>query len=215
MSKRHRYGSTRAFLDLLFNNLVLFAALFMLSFILIKPQPETSKKNVEVKAEFIVTVTWPEESADDVDSYLEDPYGNLVYYQNKEVGLMHLDRDDLGKKNDKVKGPNGEEITFTHNREILTVRGIVPGEYVMNVHMYRKNSASETPVTIQVDKLNPYSTVVSKKVVLLHGGEEKTVVRFTVNKDGKIISTSTLQKRLSYHSADGYQGYQDEEDYGE
>ena len=49
---------------------------------------------------------------------------------------MHLDRDDLGDKNDKIYLPDGSMIKVPQNQELLTIRGIVPGEYVLNIHMY-------------------------------------------------------------------------------
>ena len=51
--------------------------------------------------EFLITVFWPDNLEDDVDIYVEDPAGNLVWFKSREPGLMHLDRDDLGKRNDE------------------------------------------------------------------------------------------------------------------
>ena len=62
---KRNYHTELAFLDLLFNTLLCFAALFALSFILINPSKQN--KNVEAKADFIITVTWPADMDDDVD----------------------------------------------------------------------------------------------------------------------------------------------------
>ena len=83
------------FHDLLFNSLMVFVCLFVVVLISINIQKQDN--NTETKAEFIITVEWPTESNDDVDSYLQDPLGNIVYFRRREDGLMHLDRDDLGK----------------------------------------------------------------------------------------------------------------------
>jgi hypothetical protein len=91
---KRNYHTSLSFLDLLFNTVLCFAALFALSFILINPSRED--KNVEVKAEFIITVTWPNDLNNDVDTYVEDPQGRLVAFMRREEGLMHLDRDDVG-----------------------------------------------------------------------------------------------------------------------
>jgi hypothetical protein len=191
---KRNYHTNLSFLDLLFNTLLCFAALFALSFVLINPSKK--QNNVKMKAEFMITVTWPSDLDDDVDMYVEDPQGNLVAFMRREEGLMHLDRDDLGHRNDTVVTEWGP-IEFKDNREIVTVRGTVPGEYVVNVHMYMKRSeAEEVSVTIQLDKINPYSTVMIKEVVLRLSGDEKTAFRFTVDKEGEVTDISNLEKSL-------------------
>ena len=191
---KRNYHTNLSFLDLLFNTLRCFAALFALSFVLINPSKK--KNNVRMKAEFMITTTWPRDLDDDVDMYVEDPQGNLVAFMRREEGLMHLDRDDLGHRNDSIDTEWGV-IEFKDNREIVTIRGTVPGEYVVNVHMYMKRSAVvEVPVTIQLDKINPYSTVTIKEVILRISGDEGTAFRFTLNKDGDVIDINQLKKSL-------------------
>ena len=192
---KRNYHTNLAFLDVLFNTLLCFAALFALSFILINPS--RTEKNVEMKAEFVIVVTWPQELDDDVDVYLEDPVGHLVAFMRREDGLMHLDRDDLGSRNDFINTPAGR-VEYPQNREIVTIRGIVPGEYVLNVHMYSKKSVgASTPVTVLVDKINPYGTVVVKTVELGNTGDEKTICRFVVDTEGKVTDVTYLFKKLT------------------
>ena len=191
---KRNYHTNLSFLDLLFNTLLCFAALFVLSFVLINPSKK--KNNAKVKAEFMITVTWPQDLDDDVDVYIEDPQGNLVAFMRREEGLMHLDRDDLGHRNDTVQTEWGP-IEFKDNREIVTVRGTIKGEYVVNVHMYMKRSkAAEVPVTIQLDKINPYSTVTINTVILKINGDEETAFRFEVNNEGDVTSVNQLKKIL-------------------
>ena len=121
---QRRYHTNLPFLDLLFNVLIGFVFLFIVSFLLINPIAK--RADIEVKAEFLITVFWPDNLEDDVDIYVEDPAGNLVWFKSREPGLMHLDRDDLGKRNDEVVTAAGT-ILFPENREIVTLRGIVPG----------------------------------------------------------------------------------------
>ena len=97
---KRSYNTNVAFLDLLFNTLLCFAALFVIAFILVNPISEDGK--VDVYADFLITVSWPKSMVDDIDVYARDPQGNIVYFGNKENGLMHLDRDDLGGSNDFV-----------------------------------------------------------------------------------------------------------------
>ena len=191
---KRNYHTNLSFLDLLFNTLLCFAALFVLSFVLINPSKK--EHNAKTKAEFMITVTWPEGLDDDVDMYVEDSQGNLVAFMRREEGLMHLDRDDLGRSNDIVNTPFGP-IEHKDNREIVTIRGIIAGEYVVNVHMYTKRSeATEVPVTIQLDKINPFSTITLKEVVLRITGDEETAFRFVLDNDGKVTDVNTLKKSL-------------------
>ena len=191
---KRNYHTNLAFLDLLFNTLLCFAALFALAFILINPDKENN--NVESKAEFLVTVTWPEGMDNDVDMYVEDPVGHLAAFMRREDGLMHLDRDDLGQRNDTVNTPFGP-VKVKGNKEIVTLRGIVPGEYVVNIHMYaEREKATQTSVTIQLEKLNPYRVITVKELILINTGDEKTAFRFTLDKTGKVIDVNQLSKSL-------------------
>ena len=80
---------------------------------------------------------------------------------------------------------------------MVTIRGYVPGEYVVNVHMYTKREDKETPVTIILEKINPYKVVTGRNVVLKLRGDEKTAFRFTVDDEGKVIQTNQLEKGLA------------------
>ena len=191
---KRNYHTNLAFLDLLFNTLLCFAALFSLAFILINPSQKN--KTVDAKAEFIITVIWPSEMDDDVDTYVEDPEGNLIAFNRREQGLMHLDRDDTGISFDTIATDFGL-IEYKENREMVTIRGYVPGEYVVNVHMYTKREDAETPVTIILEKINPYKVITGRNVVLKIKGDEKTAFRFTVNDEGKVIQTNQLEKGLA------------------
>jgi hypothetical protein len=113
MSRRHKnYGSQTSFLDLLFNSLLAFVAFFILSLLLIKEENEPKKASVEMKVEFLITVTWPYEQDNDVDTWVVDPVGNIVSFNRRENGLMHLDRDDLGSKNDTITLPDGKKFEY-------------------------------------------------------------------------------------------------------
>lgn len=190
---KRTYHASTAFLDILFNTLLCFAALFVFAFILISP--EKKKNTVAVKADFMITVTWNKDIDDDVDTYVEDPAGNLVAFMRREQGLMHLDRDDLGHRNDTINTPNGP-IEYRENREIVTLRGFMPGEYVVNVHMYMKRDQKPTEVTVVLEKLNPYSVGMAKELVLTVNGQEKTAFRFRLDNDGSIVEVNELEKTL-------------------
>jgi len=129
-----KYKSTIGFTDLLFNILVGFAFLFIIAFILIKP--EAKKHDFERRAEFVVVLEWDHDQSDDIDLYVQDPTGGRVSFRNPIVNFMHLDKDDLGYVNDVVMNVDGTITKVNINREVVTIRGIIPGEYIINVHYY-------------------------------------------------------------------------------
>ena len=68
------------------------------------------------------------------------PNGETVSYLKKDAGWLHLDRDDQGIINDVVT-IDGEEIIYPINREVVTLRGIIPGEYILNLYLYEHKSS--------------------------------------------------------------------------
>ena len=195
MKPRRIYYNNTSFLDLLFNTLVGFVLLFIISFLLINPS--IKKADISTKAEFVITVTWSDNSQDDVDTWLQDPTGNVLHFRQKDVGLAHLDRDDLGRINDFITLDDGSKVEYLHNQEITTIRGFVTGEWVLNVHMYNKRDANPSLVEVRIDKLNPtVQTLFYKKIVMKSKLEEITVTRFVMTNQGDIISWDSLPKKL-------------------
>jgi len=188
-------GINRAFLDLLFNCLLGFVFLFVVSFTLI--EIDKKKADIRTKAEFVITVTWELNNQDDVDTWLRDPVGNLIWFRTKEKGLMHLDRDDLGSANDTYHLPDGTTVEYPYNQEITTIRGIIIGTWVLNVHMYKKRQPNPTNTRIEMVKLNPsHQVVFVKDLMLERDGEEITVSRFEMDSNGRIISMDDLKTPL-------------------
>lgn len=166
------------FSSLLFNSLKAITFMFFISFAMINKQADTGK--VDPKAEMLITVTWPDSNPDDVDTYVEDPAGNVVWYNQREAGLMHLDRDDRGMYKDVILF-NDKEITNPLNQEIVSFRGLEDGEYVVNIVHYIANGTAPLPVNVKVEKLNPTVKVVYYEALQLRGaGDEQTAVRFTL-----------------------------------
>jgi hypothetical protein len=164
------------------------------AFSLISPTAKTG--TVDLKAEFIITMTWPDNNPNDMDLYVEDPAGNIVWYHSKEAGLMHLDRDDRGDYKNTIT-VNGKTIRNPIRQEIVTVRGIVPGEYVVNAHEFLDTSPVKMPVSVKVEKLNPTATVAFYDTHEFdHKGQEETYVRFTLDGDGQVTDLNTRAKSL-------------------
>ena len=188
-------GSFVPFTDILLNVLMGFAIMVFIAFSLIRPEMLTG--DVEIRAEYIITVSWPDNHPDDIDTYVQDPAGNIVWYRNPEAGLLALDRDDRGNYRDVIV-VNGERIENPINQETVTLRGIVSGEYVVNVFHYVANGVDPVPVTVKVERLNPRLEVVYYGVVDVdHRGEEETVIRFVLDDEGNPSSLTDRFKSLT------------------
>jgi hypothetical protein len=192
---RQRNRSADPFIDLLFNALLGFTFLFLIAVMFINPQGRQGRVNL--KAEYIISVTWPEYLADDIDLWVQDPIGETVSYLRKDAGWLHLDRDDRGEINDTIL-VNGEELLYPINQEVVTIRGIIPGEYIVNLYYYTAAHTAPVEALVKVEKVNPtLQTVYVRRITLNHQDEEQTVVRFSLDRDGNAHAINQLGKRLT------------------
>ena len=192
--KTHNHNDVDPFTDLLFNALLTFTFLFLISLLLLNPPAKTGI--IDPKAEFIITASWPDSDPNDVDIWAEGPNDWLVSYRNPEQGLMHLDRDDRGLINDS-QTIDGVEVVNPLNQEVLTIRGRPPGDYVVNLHYFKKETVMAVPVTVYLAEVNPKLRVLHyTSTELKFEGEEVTSLRFTISPSGKVIDINKLQKAL-------------------
>lgn len=179
---------------LLFKALQVVAFLFFIALFMIAPEAESGK--VDSKAEFLITMTWPDNHADDVDLFVQDPLGNVVFYRRRETGFMVLDRDDRGGANDFIL-VGDTKVDSPIRQEIVSIRGIVAGEYTVNVYHFTAVTGKPVPVSVKVEKLNPTVQVVHYDTIELNGGgEEKTAVRFKMDASGKVTDVNRVEKSL-------------------
>lgn len=192
--RARRFDEIDPFSDLLFNTLLIFVMLFAVALIAMNPKAKTGV--IDAKAEFIITVTWADLNPNDIDTWVEDPAGNRVWFRQREGGLMHLDRDDRGVANDTLV-INGQQVVNPLNQEVVTVRGYAPGEYTVNVFYYESKNGEPVPVNVSVVKVNPRAEVVFYgSVTLARKGDEATAVRFNLDREGGVTSVNTLAKTL-------------------
>ena len=183
-----------AFTDLLFNALLGFAFMFFISFALIQKPQDGGK--IDSKAEFIISAEWEEYHPDDIDLIVEDPQGNIVYFQRQQAGLMHLDRDDRGTLADRIM-IDGVEVETPANQEVVTIRGYMEGEYVVNLLYYKSNFIAPLKVKVKVEKINPRLEVVYFNDFFLKKiGDEITAVRFILDDKGNVLDLNQLQKPI-------------------
>src|ERR1700712_4616323 len=109
-------GTFVPFTDILFNALLGFAVMLFIAFALIRPEAKSG--DVNIKAEFLITVSWPDNNPDDIDTYVQDPLGDIVWYHSLQKGFLNLDRDDRGIYLDTIT-VDGQPVSFPLNQETV------------------------------------------------------------------------------------------------
>ncbi len=196
-----RFRSDLSFLDMLFNMLLAFAFLFLIAFLLIKPSVEDPTKNVKLKAEYVLTMAWPGGSLDDIDLWLMTPDGEKIMYSHQEGAFVTLDRDDRGAYKD-VNLVDGKVVWVKDNREMMTIRAVVPGRYVLAAFVYSVTDHYVVPglnemvdaeqplpyeASIEMLRLNPtLSVVATGKVLLTRPRQEQVFFAFIVDEAGGV-----------------------------
>lgn len=187
------YNANMALQDIVM--ILLISFLFIIIFM--KVEQKKDDTTIKTKAEFVITVEWDEKTDNDIDTWLKDPQGNIVFYKDKEVGIMHIDRDDRGMINDFYTDRSGENIYIKTNQELTTIRGFIEGEWILNIHYYRRGQPIEpVEVTVTITKLNPRTEVLLKKTLILNEyWQEITIARFEMTSNGKILN---IEEDLPY-----------------
>jgi hypothetical protein len=100
---------------------------------------------------------------------------------------------------------NGKKVINPLRQEVVTIRSIVPGEYVVNAHYYETKeidpndpkTGQPVEATLSVIKVNPKAEVVYYGQATLESrGKEVTMVRFSVNPNGGVENINTIPKIL-------------------
>lgn len=162
------------------------AAVFIVMFIIILPfiQPVGKDNEEEMKSvgNLIFEMIWPNNNPVDVDLWILTPDREQIGYSNQSGKYVNLLRDDVGSTDD-VSGMNYEN-GFS--------RGIIPGRYIVNAHIYSYSAPAKLPIKVRVvlsikadekSKINQFYAV-ELTFEKLH--EEQTALQFTVNESGKI-----------------------------
>jgi len=206
-----RKRNETSFKDFLFLTISGLAALFVLAFVSMNPIAKT--QDAPARAEYMLIIEWDDFVGDDIDIWVRDPQGKVLSFRNKQIGLLSLEKDDLGTSNDSFTDSYGNQHIVPINREVVTVRGVQPGQYNVAFHVYSlmpydtlasnfkyfklknltPNEVDERrKVRFTLIRLNPsYGEAfkVEKQYEVL--GQEIHLVNFTVLEDGTISDINT------------------------
>jgi len=146
-----------------------------------------------VPGNVMVEARWADELDTDVDLWVQAPGDVPVGYSNKSGLIFNLLRDDLGRNADPTQ----------LNYEVSYSRGIPPGEYTVNLHMYRnKSKVSPVKVTVVTSVKKPTSEsakqILTSSIDLVTENQETTVYRFKLTDAGELVpsSVNSLPKPL-------------------
>ena len=140
----------------------------------------------------MIEARWPDGVDSDVDLWVQAPGDVPVGYSNKGGAVFNLLRDDLGARADATG----------INYEVSYARGLPPGEYTANLHLYRNVVGAPVPVTVvasvKTSVQESARQILSAKVELTREGQEVTVFRFRLDAAGALVpgSVTSLQKPL-------------------
>jgi uncharacterized protein YfaP (DUF2135 family) len=185
-----------AAIDLLLNLLMLFIVVSAVA--VAKMNRPESGKSVDMKAELVIELSWPDGSLDDLDLWLLLPDGQRVGFNNKDVGVAALDRDDRGGFGDVYVDTKGAVSHLIRtNREVATIRANLAGRYVVNVHYYNdfesgeleleETDPSPNPVLVKLTKLNPKVVeLINRRMEVGKVGSQRTAFCFELSDSGEV-----------------------------
>lgn len=166
---------------------MVFALIAIIAVSTVQPPKKADTPLATPKAEYLVILSWNDLSPNDLDLYLKSPNGNIIYFKNKNAPEAFLDLDNTGRNN-TVQMPDGSSKEIPTRQEVITIRTIIPGEWVCNVHEYYKNSGPSyiDRAKVTVIRLNPYQVIIEASMDFDAAGEEKTMANFVLAPDGHV-----------------------------
>jgi hypothetical protein len=156
-------------------------------------QASASQESHTMPGSVMIEAHWQGDLDADVDLWVQGPGDVPVGYSNKGGGLFNLLRDDLGQQMDLSE----------QNYEVSYSRGLLPGEYTVNLHLYRNRSTLQSIPVKVVTSVKKGPNKVSNQVLVSdtkmdREGQERTVFRFRLDEDGGLVqdSVTTLFRPL-------------------
>ena len=168
--------------------------LMLLPFLNPGAEAESETEGISDPGNVIIELLWAPDRDADIDLWVKAPERLPVGFPNKGNEVVNLLRDDLGLFQDLT------DINY----EIVYSRGIVAGEWIVNVQAYRlEDPIQPVPVPVQVvvsvkregeDRPTP---ILEKEVELRFLRHELTVFRFGLTGKGALVHGSVNDVRHS------------------
>lgn len=162
--------------DMYSNVTLILAAIIVIFLSQVNPKAK-STETIKPPGDIAVLMCWAP-GPTDVDLWLSAPGDKSVGYSRKSGTVWALLRDDMGIVNDV--SPINCESGFA--------RATPAGEYVINLHGYSLQETTSVHIEISLSGRLLVSTNLD-----LRPKQERTVVRFTLDGQGSIVSGSQSQ----------------------
>lgn len=167
--------------DMYSNVTLILAAVIVIVLTQVNPKAKDNPDTLPPPGSIAVLACWPAGPID-VDLWLGAPDDKAVGYSRKSGEVWALLRDDMGTVNDA--SPVNCESAFA--------RVTPAGEYVINIHGY---SLPTGPVSVHVEvALN--GSLLAKTDMEIKLRQERTVLRFTLDGQGRVSSSNTVFKPI-------------------
>lgn len=152
--------------------------------------PPTPKSAIKTYGLYAVTMQWPARCWADIDLYVREPDGTVVYFAHVNGHVSHLTHDDVPRNGGGYKG----EPNYERNE----IRAVEPGEFTVNGHVYDDAGCRPIgPVRFQLWKLAGSDTLVMSRTIMFRGfGDEQTAFRFSLRRDGSVFGENHLPRSL-------------------
>ena len=174
-----RIGLALAAIDLLL-------ALFAISY----RQPPKPLAAIKTFGTYAVVLTWPSKCDADIDLYLREPGGIVVYYNYANGSIAHLEHDD-------IPATVGSAYRGQENFERIVLRGVRVGEYVVNAHVYNDYGCRPIPVAVSLWRLSGQDEkITGQRLLVRESGDEQTAFRFSLRANGDTFGINHLQRDL-------------------
>lgn len=177
--KRHRIdGYTLAIVDLLTALTIVFAAMAVLAIIAAEKQAHPGVH----PGTLAIEMTWQMSANADVDLWVKAPGDKAVGYAHRNDAHCNLLRDDLGRALDPE----------SRNEEMTICRGVDPGEWIVDVMLYRTyDDVLPVKVTVTVKQVKGTVTEILHRTIELQSpSEQETMFRFSLDQKGHYIHGS-------------------------
>lgn len=184
-----RSNAQVTFTDMIFIMAAAFLTIAVIALLHINDPAKPGEPGEDPPGNITITATWPEGDTD-VDLWIFGPAEMApIGYSNANGLVWNLLRDDLGTK------PDATAI----NMENAFARGIIAGQYTVNLHCYR---CPQLPVPVDIEirankdggaggKGGASKILVTTKVILNQLGQEKTAIDFKMD-DNAVIDDASM-----------------------
>lgn len=180
-------------INIVFRDLLLLCLILMVAFVEILltqvVNTETKPGDIDMPQSIVATISWPEGNTD-VDLWLNGPAEPVpVGYSNKGGVLWNLLRDDLGTL------PDFTPLNF----ETAITRGIMPGDYRVNVDCFRcPQLPFDVSLEVETSRGGQIKSIATSTIHMTANHTEKTGIAFTVDADGDVdpSTLNTVFKKL-------------------